>query len=221
MKTTFKVTLINIIACSVLVVFLLSVSSVARAQRSFSASFGVHSVKAGSNISQIDRALINVAGGQIGVVFGEKVFRYEIGLLGYYSSVSQISGTVDLYTNSASVKFYPLNLFAWQSSRWDPYFTGGIAYDRFKFYGQYAGPDRAKANYSADDPHIGDIRLTNAVFGTGLEFKLVNEADFLHLFAEVKYAHNLTATSTRTALANTALAGHTMINIGISFGTHR
>jgi hypothetical protein len=188
--------------------------------RGFMGSFAMHSFKSSSNFRQLDAREINLAGGQVGVVLGTKLLRYELGLYGYYSSVNNVCGTIDLHTNSGSVKFYPLQLFGLRHPGLEPYVTGGFDYDRFKFYGNYAQKE-APVSYSAQGPYIGTLRQINATVGAGFELNILNRFDFVHLFSEVKYVLNVANGSSSSILSKTAIADRMIVNVGISFGAFR
>jgi hypothetical protein len=229
MKTKLKNLTAKMFATVALLVTAAVVSPGANAQgtfrnkiyKGFNASFGTNSFRSGSNIKQINRDRVTVAGGQVGVTFGTDVVRYDVGLIGYYSSVSDVAGTVDLHTNSISAKFFPLNSFDLPPSLLQPYFTGGVSYDRYKFYGHYTATDEGKINYSVDVPYVGKITQAKAFVGAGFEFRILSNRDFVHFFTEAKYAYNLTNNSTRLELENTTLSNNIMINAGITFGCRR
>ena len=189
----------------------------------FVASFGRRSFKSESNYEQINRRNVSADGGQIGVTFGNKVFRGDVGLIGYYSSVSDIAGTIDVYTNHATVKLYPADLLIKKSysSRLEPYINTGITYDRYKFYGRYALNDKNNGNYSGPEPFLGAIRQINASIGIGLEFKIIDQYDFVHLFSELKWNKPIGNFNTRAEFDDTHLSGNTVFNIGLAFGYYR
>jgi len=222
MKAILTITRTNTAAIFVLLVSLLSFDASAqytKLYRGFTASFGIHSLTSSSNFHQIDHRLVTVAGGQLGVFIGKDIVQYEIGLIGYYSSVSNVVGTVDLHTNNIAVKVFPLHLLDLQNPRLEPYLSAGVAYDRFKFFGRYANQDAGKMNYSGNIPHIGTIRQTNATLGAGFNFRIwEDECNIVNLFTEAKYAYSLSNVSTEQVLENTSLVNHMMVNLGINFG---
>jgi hypothetical protein len=221
MKAILTITRPNTTAIFILFVSMLSfnVNAQYRFYRGLTASFGMHSLTSGSNIHQIDRTPVAVAGGQVGVVIGKDVVQYEIGLVGYYSSVNNVVGTVDLHTNNIAIKFFPLHLLGLQKPWLNPYMNAGVSYDRFKFHGHYTNPDAAKMNYSGNTPYIGAIRQINATMGAGLNFRMWDdEYSVVNLFTEMKYVYSLNSVSTRRVLGNTSLANHLLVNVGVSFG---
>ncbi len=188
--------------------------------RGLEVSFGRRSFQSESNFSQINRDIVSVDGGQAGIIFGNKIFRGELGLIGYYSSISNVAGTIDLYTNHATVRFYPMSLGAKSSQRLEPYVNAGFSYDRFKFYGHYALKDESNKNYSGPEPFLGSIKQVNTSVGIGLEFKIIDQYDFVHLFTEMRW-YKAMNNSSSSSFDNTQLSANTVINIGLSFGYNR
>jgi hypothetical protein len=189
--------------------------------RGLQASYGRNSFRLQSNFPKIDN-VFNLDGGQLGVVFGNNVVRFDLGLIGYYSSVGNITGTIDLYTNHAMVRFFPLGTFTNRTFRIDPYVSLGTSYNRSKCFGYYASADDATRNYSVvREDYVGSIRQLNGTAGVGFEFKLHETYDFVHLFSEVQFNQALQSTTTRDVLSKTSLTNSMAINVGIIFGRRK
>lgn len=187
--------------------------------RGLTASFGVRSVDITSSIAKIDGTNPMATGGQVGFVFGGRAIRTKVGLLGYYTSTGTTAGTTDLYESNISVNYHPLSRMSGVMS---PYITGGLSYDRFSFFGYYLNQEPGTTNYSsAETPFLGKIRQANASVGAGIEFLLKDDYDFIHLFSEVRYCRNLSATTEHTAFAETKLDKQMQVLFGISFGLVR
>jgi hypothetical protein len=195
-------------------------SSKCKCYLGFVGSFGRRSFKSESNYLQINRGVVSVDGGQVGLTLGTKVVRGDIGLIGYYSSVSDIAGTIDFYTNYATVKFYPASLLTKRNYKLEPYINAGIAYDRYKFYGHYALNGESMGNYGAPEPFLGAIKQTSSTVGIGLEFKIADQYDFIHLFTELRWSSPLSNVSS-SEFDDTFLSGNRIFNIGLAFGYHR
>lgn len=186
------------------------------------ASLGTRSVMVASNIEQINGTDLMEAGGQIGIVFGNEILRSTAGLFGYYSSAGNTPGTTALYTTNASLNFYPLQLLSRNNFVFEPYLTGGLAYDRFKFFGYYVNQEPGVTNYSqAEAPFLGKIKQINATVGLGVEVRLRDDFDFIHLFSEVKYGHSLSTKTAHDPFAETTLENRLQTVVGISFGASR
>jgi hypothetical protein len=193
-----------------------------KAYRGFVASFGTRSVNVSSNIAKINQTNLMATGGQAGVIFGNNTVRAKIGLLGYYSSAGNTAGTTDLYESNASVNFYPLSLITSNNYLIAPYFTGGVSFDRFKFFGFYINQEPGVTNYSQSEaPYLGKIKQVNATIGLGIEVKLKDKFDFIHLFSEVKYGHNLSNQALNNTIAGTSLNNQMQVVLGVSFGAIR
>jgi hypothetical protein len=99
-----------------------------------------------SDIARLDQTSSPQIGGQIGVVAGGEVIRAKVNLLGYYASSENAAGSTDLYTSGASLDFYPLSWIFKRNFRLEPYFTGGLNYNRFKFFGYYLNRNRVSVS---------------------------------------------------------------------------
>lgn len=187
--------------------------------RGFFASFGTRAVNVSSDIAKIDGTNLTEAGGQVGLTFGNRMVRSKIGLIGYYSSTGTTAGTTDLYASNVSANIYPLSMLSDREFLVEPYLTGGVAYDRFKFFGYYLNQEPGITNYSRGEaPFLGRIKQVNATAGAGIEVKLMNDYSFIHLFSEVRFGRNLSAKSTDVAFDRTTLKDQMQLSVGISFG---
>lgn len=216
-------TLKGILLIALFIILLIQSFAVeAQIYKGFAAGFGTRNSVISSNIAQIDQASLIQAGGQIGLILGNSVLRSKIGLLGYYSSTGSGAGTTDLYESNGAVNFYPLALIARKSSMVEPYITGGLSYDQFKFFGYYINQEPGNTNYSqAEAPYVGKIKQLNATLGVGVEVKLTDDYNFIHLFAEARYGRNLSSTSGQAALERTDIINQTHATVGLTFGMAR
>ena len=184
-------------------------------------NFGTRSAKISSDIAQIDQTNPMATGGLVGVVYGNSILRAKAGLLGYYSSTGTTAGTTRLYQSNLALNFYPMSMVSDRQWIIEPYLTGAVSYDQFKFFGFYVNQEPGVTNYSQEPPYLGKIKQVNATAGVGFEVKLMDRFDFIHLFSEVKYAGNLSSATTHDTFANTSLVNQMQIVVGISFGAHR
>lgn len=189
--------------------------------RGFVASFGTRSADISSSIGELNETGFTQAGGQIGLIFGNNVLRSKIGLIGYYGSTGNTAGTIDLYETNWNVNVYPLALIA-PTALVQPYLTGGVAYDQYKFYGYYINREPGTTNYSqAEAPYLGKIKQINATVGAGIEVHLAKSYDFVHFFSEVRYGKNLSSKASNTEFSDTSIAQQMQIVVGINFGARR
>lgn len=189
--------------------------------RGFYASFASVSQTVSSDIAKIDQNNLLQTGGKVGVVFGTDAIRSKLGLLGYYASSANTPGEIDLYVTDLSINVYPLALITKKDLMVEPYITGGLEYDRYKFYGFYINGEPGITNYSQEAPYLGKIKQVNATAGLGIEVKLRDRFDFVHLFSEFKHAYNLSTETTHSAFEGTNISGQSQFIVGISFGAHR
>lgn len=217
------------ILLAILFLILLAQAFVAGAQshrgtpvyKGFVASFGVHTSNLSSDIADIHATTLQQAGGQVGLIYGNRIAKATVGLIGYYSSAGSTEGTTDLYTSNASVNFYPVAWILGRTPAVEPYFTGGLNYDRYKFYGFYINREPGQTNYSqAEAPYLGKVTQVNATFGAGIEVRLKDDYDFIHLFAEARYGRQLSGKSDE-AFSATTISDQTQLTVGITFGGNR
>lgn len=190
--------------------------------KGFVASFGTRSANISSDIAEINAVNPQQAGGQVGLIFGNRVARVKLGLLGYYSSTGSIAGTMDLYMSNAAVSLYPLSLMLRRTPMVEPYLTGGLDYDQHKFYGFYVNREPGQTNYSQGEaPYLGKIKQLNATFGAGIEVRLKDDYDFIHIFAEARYGHNLSSKADEALFSGTTMSNQTQLIVGVTFGAIR
>lgn len=190
--------------------------------KGFMASFGTRTTELSSSIEKINATTLTQAGGKVGLVVGNDVVKAKLGLIGYYSSTGNTAGTTDLYESGAGLNFYPLAAILKKSLAVEPYFKGGINYDQYKFYGYYVNREPGQTNYSqAEAPYLGKIKQVNATVGIGIEVRLRNDLDFIHLFSEVSGGRNLFNKSTNIAFDDTQINHQLQVVVGVSFGAYR
>jgi hypothetical protein len=183
------------------------------------ASFGFRTFTLNSNVPELSGLSVLEEGGQLGVVFGNNIFRTKLGLVGCFYSAGNVSRTVDLFESDASFNFYPLALLK-PNSFLRPYFTGGIVYDNVKFFGHYFNQDKGAINYSSSrEPFLGRLHQLGAVIGAGSEFEVLNnDFDFVHIFSEVKYGRSVVQKASNKNLEGTSFSDQWIVSIGVRFG---
>ncbi|HYC86466.1 MAG TPA: hypothetical protein VEB86_14635 [Chryseosolibacter sp.] len=197
-------------------------SPIKKTYMGFTGNFGTRTFGLNSDIDRLHNCIVNQSGGQLGVIYGNNIVRYRIGLVGYYSSGRNVPGSIDLYVNNASVNFYPLALIQSSLSRVQPYINGGASYDRLKFYGHYLSEDAQAANYSTTRaPYLGAIKQINGAIGTGLEIRLIENHTFVHLFSEVRYGFQISDLNKNSQFGNTTSSSQVRFNFGIAFGCRK
>lgn len=189
--------------------------------KGFEVNFASRSFTVDSDIAKINGSTASHAGGMIGLVYGGEAFRATLGF-GYYSSVGKIAGTIDLFEAELATYFYPLGLLPRNGSRLQPYLTAGIAQNSFRMYGYYINKEPGVTNYSqAEAPYLGAIQQVNASAGAGVDFKLLDAYDFIHVFAEVTKRYAMAASSTEASFQHTTINNGLQIQAGLRFGANR
>ena len=190
--------------------------------KGFVATFATRSLTVSSNIAAIHESNLLQTGGALGLILGNNFIRSQVGLIGYYTSSGNTAGGTDLYESNVSVDFYPLSWISGKSMTIEPYVTGGLNYDRYKFYGFYLNQEPGTTNYSqATAPLLGKVKQLNATVGIGVEVRLKERFDFIHFFSEATYGHNLSTRTKDTAFSETTLQHQTQVVVGIAFGSIR
>lgn len=188
--------------------------------KGFDVRFGTRSFKIESNVEQLNQSTIVQTGGHAGVLYGNHIVRANAGA-GYYTSDAAVAGTLDQYEVIASANFYPLAALLGRSSKIEPYLTAGLAYNMFKFYGYYINSEPGTINHSQGEaPYLGSISQVNRYVGAGLEFTILDRVDFVHVFTEMRYGHNVSANSRDQSFQNTSIKNQLHMSVGLNFGVH-
>jgi len=188
----------------------------------FGASFGVRTQKVTSqNFEEINGMAVVQEGGNGIATIGNRFVRarFETGF--YYSSAST-KHTTDLVQLASSINIYPVQLISKGEYRLAPYFIAGISRNVQKFHGFYHmdEPSSTPINYSVTiEPFVGKAVSTQAIFGAGLEYNLMDQNSFVHVFAQARYGKELSAKSS-SLLDKTSISNQMMLSIGIIFGRH-
>lgn len=219
-KQDNRLKLVFLIICMLVMVFesILTNGQSAVIYKGFEVNAGVRTGTITSDIAQINGSKLIQHGGRIGLVYGTNLVRTKIGF-GYFSSGTKTKGTIDLLQPNASVNVYPLAMLFKKPLRLEPYITGTLTYNNYKFYGYYLNEDGGNVNYSnMEAPYLGATRQLNSAVGIGLEFKILDQYDFIHLFSEMTYGYTITATSSIPELQDTHINKQAQVKIGLSFG---
>jgi hypothetical protein len=183
----------------------------------FEANFGVKSTKLTSDLSAIHNMGVMEEGGSLGFVMGNQIVKTRLQAAGFYYSNSSVKHTVNMVESAILFNVYPLKFINKSKQAINPYVSGGVDYSTLKFFGYYNNPDK-KINYSSSSaPYIGKIAMTRGTVGGGIEWRLPQMRDFVHIFAEARYSWAITQDADEF-YKNTTVANSTSINIGVSFG---
>jgi|SRR5687768_11629658 hypothetical protein len=183
----------------------------------FEANLGVKSTKLASDLAAINNMGVMQEGGSLGLVFGNQVVKTRLQAAGFYYSNSSVKHTVNLVESALQLNIYPIKLINKSKQAINPYISGGVDYSTMKFFGYYDNPE-AKINYSSSSaPYLGKIAATRGTVGGGIEWRLSQVSDFVHLFAEARYSWGVKRDADEL-FQNTKVANATSINVGVSFG---
>lgn len=198
-----------------------SVLTNAQTYRGFTVAFGSSTYNVNTDVSALQQLQTTQLGGDVGFIFGSENIRTSL-FGGYHSSTASTPGTIDRYSMGASMNLYPLSWIMTQPARLRPFISGGLSYQSFRFHGYYINREPGITNYShAEAPYLGSIQHVYALVGGGLEFSLLEEYDFIHIYSNVHYGKSLSLTSSDNAFAGTSLQNKVQINVGVAFGLHR
>jgi len=188
----------------------------------FEANFGVKSSKLSSDLAALNNMNLVEEGGSVGLVMGNQLVKGRMQVAGFYYSNSTVKHTVNLVESSLGLNVYPLKFINKSRQAINPYVSGGVDYSTMKFFGFYNETDaNRKINYSSSSaPFLGKVSSTRGTVGAGVEWRLPQMHDFVHLFAEARYAWTVAQDSDELFM-NTTVSNSTSINIGVSFGILR
>lgn len=188
----------------------------------FEANFGMKSTRLSSDLEAIHNMNVMEEGGSVGLVLGNQIIKGRIQAAGFYYSNSSVKHTVNMMESAMIVNIYPLKLINKSRQAINPYVSGGVDYSTMKFFGHYNNSEPTKKiNYSGSSaPFLGKIAATRGTVGAGVEWRLPQMYDFVHLFAEARYSYGITQDADEL-FKNTKVSNATSINIGVSFGLLR
>lgn len=186
----------------------------------FTVSFGVRSSTLTSNYAAINGMQALEEGGSAGLVWGSRSFETKLNI-GYYYSAASVKHTVDMIEMEAASHFYPLRAIKKTDSRINPYFSAGVTKNYYKLYGYYTQAENGQINYSVSrEPYLGKLDVYNASVGAGIAINLMNNYDFVKLFAAAQYNKPFN-TIASTDFRQTQTSAQWSFNLGVSFGTNR
>jgi len=188
----------------------------------FEANFGVKSSTISSDLAAVNNMSVMEEGGSVGLVLGNQVVKGRMQVAGFYYSNSSVKHTVNRIESAMLLNVYPLKFINKSRQAINPYVSGGVDYSTMKFFGYYNNPEATKKiNYSSSSaPFLGKIASTRGTIGAGIEWRLPQMRDFVHLFAEARYSWAISQNAD-DLFKNTKVSNSTSINIGVSFGLLR
>jgi hypothetical protein len=189
--------------------------------RGLEGGFGIHSATIKSDIAELNNLSWMAEGGRILFVSGNSTLMTKCGV-GFYYSASNVPQTIDLFYSELSVNFYPISLMTARSIRINPYLVAGAFYNLYKFGGTYLGENAEPRNFSTvDESYLARMNQINLHLGAGIEYRLIDERQFLNLFAEGTWAAPILSGTQAAAFEQTTTAKNVQAHIGVRFGLTR
>lgn len=182
--------------------------------------FGARAFTLKSDISQLDNLYTAKAGGSLGLVYGSSFIKVPLSVGSYSMSIEE-KRTIDLLTLNLGANIAMLRLFGIKKSPIEIYVLTNLEGQSFLFAGSYMKlmeNEPVKRFYG--ETVLGKIRMLNANIGLGMEFKIVDRYDFVHIFIEAKKPYLLSTSSTHR-FAGTDISNNLAINIGLRIGKIR
>lgn len=196
-------------------------SFVPKYYKGLEADYGVRVIQINSNIPALGNMKAVQEGGSAGVVFGNDKIKAKF-RAGFYYSNADAARTINLFETEIVTNIYPLQLIPNFNGKVQPYVVSGITMDNFKFLGRYLESDNSTTNYSSSrEPLLGKVMRTSATIGLGIEWRPVDDYNFVHIFAQVRGSIPVTASASNQVFSHTNISSMVFANIGISFGMYR
>lgn len=182
--------------------------------------FGARSFTLDSDIPQLDELYTAKAGWSLGIIYGSQIIKVPL-VLGSYSMSIEEKRTIDLLTLQLGTNISLLRLFGVKKSPIEIYALSNIEVQRFMFAGSYLKlPEDEPIKKFYGERILGNIIMLNANIGVGVEFKIMDKYDFVHLFVETKKSY-LIANSATKFFNKTNISNGLVVNIGLRVGTIR
>lgn len=181
------------------------------------AGFGTRYFTIESNLPQINKLGTIKGGGSIGGIFGTSAIKVPIAVGLYFQNIDALQ-TIDLLSLQSSVNISWLHLLGIKSSVIDVYTIAGLDFQRFTFMGTYIKPFEGENRRSVmGEPLLGSQNVLNANIGIGIEIRLIDDYDFLHLFVETNKMMPLMTISS-SSFRDTSITNVASINFGVRIG---
>jgi hypothetical protein len=183
--------------------------------KGFEFSFGVRSFSVRSNFEEINGLSVVNEGSRAGIIVGNNSVKARVGI-GLFYSASSVCRTFQLFEGDAAINLYPV-----KKGRIAPYLTTGLVFGKNRLFGNYATNDGGRRNSSSGELYIGSANQVRASVGAGLEYKLIDSYNFVHLYSEARYGFSVLQNTSNALLSETTTGKQLMISMGVRFGAFR
>lgn len=226
MKTSLKHDLLTLVFW-LMITFLVVIigKTVTHAQTSYIPYIGMElgvggrSFEIESDIPQIDNLTTIKSGGSLGMVFGSEAIKVPVVAGLYFQSIEALQ-SIDLLSLQANIDVSWLRLLGVRSPI-EVYSITGFSFQHFSFMGTYL--DRSEyenVRYVLGEPLLGRQDILNATVGLGIEYRLLDNYDFIHFFIESQKVIPLN-TSSSNHFTNTIITNTSSFNVGVRVGRKR
>jgi hypothetical protein len=184
----------------------------------FEASFGTRTFEVKSSIAAIDNMPTLHEGGQLGIVFGKKMWKTRIQVAGFYYAGGNTPHNQDLFETATYFNIYPTAWVQKEQHGLFPYLMTGLCMTQIKFFGTYLAD---QPGHSAYEPYLGKSTQFGLASGIGLEYRLRSDVDIIHVFAEASLSQPVLSHVSSDVFSGTQIKQYALFNIGVSFGSKR
>lgn len=182
-------------------------------------SAGLQNQNVTSSIAAFDNLRVPMEGVKAGLNYGNGRMSIHA-LAGLFYSNESVPKTLDLLQGSINGNLYPFAYLLKRQPRFQPYLTTGIIYKRINFLG--TDPDDEDFNNSrATEKNLNALLCLQGNMGLGIEYRLDNEFNFMHIFLETYYGTPLSMRNSTAAFENTRISSPRGISLGVAFGMVR
>ena len=186
----------------------------------FEVSLGAKISQLQSSVQELNGLTLISEGGNAGFVYGSDFSRVTIKPLGFYSAVSSIGRTINLYSLEVENSTYLLRGILKRPTRFDIYSILGLNFNSNKFFGHYIDEDQRPGHEqkAGKEPYLGKLESLLISAGLGLEYKLVNKDNFVHFFLSGRYIAPMQFTTDSKAFEDTYMERNFDLSLGVRFG---
>lgn len=182
--------------------------------------FGVRSFTVDSDIKQINNLFTSKVGGNLGIIYGTSSVKFPLTVGMYYQSIEE-KRTIDLFSVEGGANVSILHLLGFKKAKLDVYTVSTVDFQSYSFMGTYVDlPEGMSRKMIMGEPLLGKVSSINANLGAGIEYRIREDFNFIHLFAEIKKVVPLTGSSSY-AFSNTTVTNNVAVNFGLRIGTLR
>lgn len=183
-------------------------------------SYGTRAFSNTSNIKELNGLKTIKDGGSLQYIFGTDIVKLPIGF-GLYKTGIQETKTIGIVEFEMAVNVSLLKLANINTGRFNVYSVTGANINSYSFLGGYIPESDRRVNRKTSgniEPLIGRVNTVNMNVGLGFEYKIIDDFNFLHIFAEYKRNIQVNEYSNDVVLQQTHVKSTSMVNVGLKVG---